>query len=161
LGRIWSRLLTKVRCVGGPDGYSEVYGNPVCGEKGYFLTSGGFVTGALCLLKRLASGLRGLQSSGGNETRQKRALGWANPIPISGSSSCPGLMSFTVQTSSSPVATWVIFKTCPTMTGSRRRIRPPGAFTTKVLVRSLNGEPMARVPDTMMGTDRTMRWLRR
>ena len=83
------------------------------------------VTGALCLVKRLASGLCGLQSSGGNETRQKCALGWANPIPISGICSCPGLMSFTMQTSSSPVATWVILKSCPTRTGSRRRIRPP------------------------------------
>src|SRR5208337_226991 len=125
LGRIWSRLLTKVRCVGGPDGYSEVYGNPVCGEKGYFLTSGGFVTGALCLLKRLASGLRGLQSSGGNETRQKRALGWANPIPISGSSSCPGLMSFPVEKRSFAVANRGKIKTLPTMTGSGRKIRPP------------------------------------
>src|SRR5208283_4165863 len=54
-----------------------------------------------------------------------------------------------------------MFRSCPTTTGSCKRIKAPWAFTTWVVVRSLNGEPLACFPDTTTRTQRRIRWLRR
>src|SRR5271157_1889627 len=102
-----------MRCAAESYGYSK--DGQEIGEveiEGYFLPSGGFAAGPFGWSKRLASGLRGLQPAGGKETRQKRALGWSNSIPTSGSSCCPALMSFTLQANSSPVATCMMLRTC-------------------------------------------------
>jgi hypothetical protein len=51
---------------------------------------GGF---AFWVLNLLASGLRELQSDGGNATRQNLGLGWINCTPTSATPACPGLLS--------------------------------------------------------------------
>ena len=57
---------------------------------------------------RLASGLFGLQSSGGKDTRQKLGQGFEKATPTSGVSVDPELMSATVQPTSSLVARCLI-----------------------------------------------------
>ena len=54
------------------------------------LVLGGF---AFWVLNLLTSGLRELQSDGGNATRQNLGLGWTNCTPTSATPACPGLLS--------------------------------------------------------------------
>ena len=68
---------------------------------------------------RFASGLRGVQSSGGKETLQKLGDGLAKAIPTSGISVDPGLMSTTVHAISSLVARFFIRIASPVRTGTR------------------------------------------
>src|SRR5208283_2203293 len=66
----------------------------------YLLVLGRF---ALWASNLFASGLRELQSDGGNATRQNLGLGWTNCTPTSATPACPGLHSITVHGISSLV----------------------------------------------------------
>lgn len=129
----------------------------------YFLATESFGGGAALGLdtKRFASGLRVLQSTGGKETRQKRVLGCANSTPTSASPFAPGLESTTLQGTSAPVTTFLIFKAWPSRTGSCNYSSVPCAFTISALVCSTNGVPLARLPETRNGTDNRILGLRR
>lgn len=69
---------------------------------------------------RLASGLRGVQSSGGKETRQKLGAAWGKARPTSGISLDPAFRSTTVQVISSLVIKFLTRSSCPARTDSRK-----------------------------------------
>src|SRR6266852_476241 len=101
------------------------------------LASGLFATAAAGFeppANRLASGLRGLQSDGGNETRQNFELGCTNSTPISAVPFAPALTSTTVQRISSSVFRFRILTVAPLCTASFSKINPPCAFTSSVKV---------------------------
>jgi hypothetical protein len=120
------------------------------------LVLGGF---AFWVLNLLASGLRELQSDGGNATRQNLGLGWTNCTATSATPACPGLLSapsddfFTRQNVTER-------QVLARLTGSRSRMSAPWALTTSVLVRSENAVPSAFWPCTMIPAQRKMRGLR-
>jgi hypothetical protein len=132
----------------------------------HFLPNGRFagsvaVAGFLLSTCCLASGLRGLQSAGGKETRQKREHSVANSTPTSRTPLVPSAMSITVQIISSVVERLVSVSTWPKIIGSRISSKAPWALTIKVVDSSAIGGPLALFPEIRSGTESTMRWLRR
>jgi len=107
-----------------------------------------------------ASGLRGVQSSGGKETRQNFGFGSLNSIPTSAAPLATGFVSTTVQEISSVVITFLRVRVCPAQTTSFNKSNPPCALTMRVAVSSANAAPFLRLPDTSNRTESTMRWLR-
>src|SRR5579863_7595469 len=130
----------------------------------YFFSSGCFfatAAGVDAVLKRFASALRGDQSEGGKDTRQNLGLGSANSIPTSCTPLLPGLMSTTLQCSSSAVFRFFTWSRSPNFTTVRNWISAPCAFTIMVDVCSSNATPFIRVPVTEIPTESRTRWLRR
>src|SRR6266852_6483579 len=124
------------------------------------LASGLFATAAAGFeppANRLASGLRGLQSDGGNETRQNFELGCTNSTPISAVPFAPALTSTAVQRISSSVFRFRILTVAPLCTASFSKINPPCAFTSSVKVFSVKAAPLERFPVTRNGTASRMR----
>ena len=81
------------------------------------------------------------------------------PIPTSGTSVEPRLISTTEQPTSSFITPFLICKIWFTRRRSRNGMRAPWVLTTSIFVRSTNGEPLARFSNTITGIDN--RWLRR
>ena len=132
-------------------------------QRAHYLDERGFATGAGAgaVVRRLASGLCVVQSSGGKATRQKRGEGSRNSMPTSNLSACSGPTSTTLPRISSPDLALRIVSNWPRVTFSARRINAPCALTTEVRVSSENRCRSRRLPLTTIFTESMTRWLRR
>src|SRR5450432_1071355 len=108
-----------------------------------------------------ASGCLGVQSSGGNATRQKAGRGSENSRPISALPSRTGPRNTTWHSCSSSVMLCFILRLLPLVMRFLRATRAPWALMARVSVFSSKGLPCASLPRICTPTCIKTRWLRR